>query len=488
MGREKRRGAGIGDLWTGAVRSTTVSLVTSGETVKAQEVFSAGRDHRQHRQGRAVVDRWKGRCYSPPSMAAESPVKALLCGFDSDVEAAAHLINRLKPDVLCFFAPASAKPLVQQQVQPKLAQMPRRWDIIVTPDSQEFLASYHVLVHALPALLQTWEVQRGELVIAWADATPPMVGALVLAGLDKASRIVQLLEPPSSAELPDGSPSGTPEERWKWIQGNPWDEGAAGVRKEASGLFNRGSYEAAAYLFKQLELRVSGGQKPLYRAFADLAEGYGLWHRFQYRQAWDKLKTSHKALEMASVWGGPPGLKELIPAVKANAGFLERLVLDPQEVKEQVALDLLAQARRRADQHGDSEGAVVALVRSLEAFAQRQLFKQHRIKTWDVQPEQLPDALRETCRACYLDDLDGKYKLPPQAQFRVLAGLGDQMGQAFLAQWPKMKPLLDAANQGVLGHGFEPVKPERFHQLYEIVMKLVGVPETSLPKFPVLNV
>jgi CRISPR-associated protein (TIGR02710 family) len=419
-------------------------------------------------------------------MAAESPVKALLCGFGSDVEAAAHLINRLKPDVLCFFAPVPSKSLVEMEVQPKLAQMPRRWDIIVTPDSQEFLASYHALVRALPTLLQTWEVHRGELVVAWADATPAMVGALVLAGLDKTSRVVQLVEPPSAS--PDASSIGTPEERWKWIQGNPWDEGASWVRKEANDLFNRGAYEAAAYLFKQLEQRVSGGQKPLYRAFADLTEGYGLWHRFQYRPAWDKLKTSHKALEMASVWGGPPGLKELIPAIKANAGFLERLVLDPQEVKEQAALDLLAQARRRADHHGDSEGAMIALVRALEAFAQRQLFKQYKIKTWDVQPEQLPEALREACRACYLDDVDGKYKLPLHAQFRVLAGLGDQMGQAFLAQWLKMKPLLDAANQGVLGHGFEPVKLERFQQLCEIVVKLAGVQETSLPKFPALNV
>ncbi|TLY18184.1 MAG: hypothetical protein E6K69_00840, partial [Nitrospirae bacterium] len=66
-------------------------------------------------------------------------------------------------------------------------------------------------------------------------------------------------------------------------------------------------------------------------------------------------------------------------------------------------------------------------------------------------------------------------------------GLGDQMGQSFLAQWPKMKPLLDAANHAVLGHGFEPVKAERFHQLYEIVVKLTGVSDMSLPKFPTLN-
>ena len=233
---------------------------------------------------------------------------------------------------------------------------------------------------------------------------------------------------------------------------------------------------------------MSGGQKPLYRAFGDLADGYDLWERFHYRQAWEKLKTAVKAFEMASLWGGPPGLTSLLPAIKANAGFLEKLVLDPAPVKDMQALDLLAHAGRRLHGLQDSEAAMVSLVRALEAFAQRQLFKQYQIKTWDVQPEQLPQALQETCRSCWLEDLDGKYKLPLQSQFRSLAGLGDQMGQAFLREWPTMKPLLDAASHAVLGHGFEPVKTERVQQLYDVVVKLSGVSETSLPRFPMLNV
>jgi hypothetical protein len=51
-----------------------------------------------------------------------------------------------------------------------------------------------------------------------------------------------------------------------------------------------------------------------------------------------------------------------------------------------------------------------------------------------------------------------------------------------------MKPLLDAANHAVLGHGFEPVKAVRVQQLYDVVIKLSGISETALPKFPVLNV
>jgi CRISPR-associated protein (TIGR02710 family) len=416
-------------------------------------------------------------------MAADSSVKALLIAITDHAPAAVYTVNRLKPEMLCFFAPESAKSLVESSVQPQIAQMPRKWDWIVTPDASRFMASYQAVARALPDMMRTWDVQAGELVVDLTGATPAMAAALSLASLPFTSRVVTI-----------GQGAGADDETISidgqskiWLQGNPWDEAATQVRHEACEYFNRGSFAASSAVFRQIEARVSGGQKPMYRAFADIAEGYGLWERFQYRQAWDKLKTAHKALEMASVWGGPSGLKNLLPAIKQNAGFLEKLVLDPNEVKETLALDLLAHARRRAEIEHDHEAAMVTLVRALEAFAQYQLFKQYKIKTRDVRPEQLPEALRETCRTCFLSDLDGKYKLPLHDQFRALAGLGSQMGQAYLAQWPKMKPLLDAADHAVLGHGFETLKPERFQQLFEVVMKLTGVNSVSLPAFPVLN-
>ena len=418
-------------------------------------------------------------------MTTGSSIKALLIAVTDDAPAAVYAINRLKPELLCFYVAESGKIVVEASVQPHIAQMPRLWDWVVTPDAHRFMPSYQALSRALPEMLRTWEVHTGELVLDLTGATPAMAAALTLAGLPFTSRVVTLGHAAASATTEDEAVTVDGRER-VWLQGNPWDEAAALSRREACEHFNRGAFGSASSIFRVVEARVSGGQKPLYRSLADLAEGYSQWERFQYRAAWDKLKTSVKALEMASVWGGPPGLKGVLAAVKQNAGFLEKLVLDPQPVKEAVALDLLAHARRRAGTDRHYEAAMAVLLRALAAFAQHQLFKQHRMKTWDVQVEQLPEALRETCRACYLDDVDGKYKLPLHAQFRTLAELGNQMGQAYLAQWPKMKPLLDAAGQAVMGSGFEPVKPERFQQLYEIVMKLTGVSEASLPKFPAL--
>lgn len=417
-------------------------------------------------------------------MAHDQPVKALVITLVDDPASAVYVINRLKPEALCFVLPEAGKPLVESAVQPKIDQMPRRWDWIIVAAPDEFAGCHQTLARSLPDLLRTWDVQPGELVVDLTGATSAMAGAVTVAALPWSSRFVSLIPAREESEDEIITLDGRP---FDWQQSNPWDEIAAVSRREGSELFNRGDYSAAAKLFRDVEVRVSGGQKPLYRAFADVADGYGLWERFQYRQAWDKLKTATKALEMASLWGGPPGLKVMLPAVKANAGFLERLVLDPAEAKELLAMDLFAHAGRRLHAMRDPETAMVLLVRALEAFAQRRLFQAHKIKSWDVRIEQLPQALQETCRTCYLEDIDGKYKLPLQAQFRVLAGLGDPLGQSFLREWPMMKPLLDAASHAVLGHGFETVKSERVQQLYDIVVKLTGVPDSSLPTFPKLN-
>jgi CRISPR-associated protein (TIGR02710 family) len=418
-------------------------------------------------------------------MAQDQPVAALVVALTGALAPAVYTINRLRPDSLCFVVPEAAKALVETDVQPRISQLPRRWDWVLLSDAEHFPSCYQTIARSLPAMLRTWEIDPGALVVDVTGATAAMAGALILAATPFTSRIVSLVDPKEGRE---GDAVDLEGGERLWISINPWDEAAEAVRREGCELFNRGAFVAAATVFRQIESRVSGGQKPLYRAFADLAEGYDLWERFHYRQAWEKLKSAVKAIEMASLFGGPPGLKASIPAIKANAGFLERLVLDPAEVKELLAFDLLAHAGRRLHSAHDTEAAMRALVRALEAFAQLRLLKQYRIKTWDVQPEQLPQALRDTCRNCYLDDIDGKYVLPAQAQFRVLAALDDPIGHAFLKEWPAMKPLLNAANQAVLGRGAETVKAERVQQLFNVVAKLSNAGDASLPKFPTLNV
>lgn len=413
-------------------------------------------------------------------MSAYLPTKALLLAVQTDPTPTISILQRLQPEMVCFFLQESCKHVVESDVHPALSQMPQRWDWILTPDTESFSACHKALAQGLGLLLTTWNVAPGELAIDLTSASPAMASAMTLVGFPFSTQVWLVPANSSQEETSGSSTQPDPSE-------NPWDEEAPRLRQEACDLFNNGWHEAAARAFHTLEHRISGGLKPFYRALADIAQGYGLWEQLLYRLAWEKLKNGIKALELASVWGGPPGMERVITTLKGNAQFLESLVLDAKEIKPSLALDLLAWAKRRGDRGRDLEMATRVLLRGLEAAAQTQLSARFKLKSWDITVEQMPKELQDTCRTRYLNEIDGKYRLPLQAQFQALAGLGDPMGQRFVTEWPKMKSLFDAADHAVLGYGFEPLKAERFHQLYELTMKLTGTAASDLPVFPSLK-
>ena len=413
-------------------------------------------------------------------MSAHLPTKALLLAVQSDPAPAIAILQQLNPEMVCFFLEEPCQPMVESDIHPALSQMPKRWDWILTEDPTNFPACHKALAQGLGPLLTQWNVSPGELAIDLTSASPAMASAMTLVGFPFSTQFFLDQANVSKEETTGSSTQSDSTE-------NPWDEEAPRIRQEACHAFNQGWHDAAAHAFRTLEHRVSGGSKPLYRALVDIAQGYGHWEQLQYRAAWEKLKSGIKALELASVWGGPPGMDRVIKSLKDNLRFLESIVLDAKDIKRSVSLDLLAWAKRRGDRGREVEMATRVLVRGLEAAAQYQLFHQYKLKSWDVAVEQLPKDMQETCRTSYLNEIDGKYRLPFLAHFHALAGLNDAMGQRFQKEWPKIKSLFDAADHAVLGKGFESLKAERFHQLFEITTKLTGIPASDLPTFPILK-
>ncbi len=408
--------------------------------------------------------------------------KALLIAVSGDPIPVQACINRLVPEFLCFVVSDSRKASIEADIQPAITTMPQRWDWILTEESESFTAVHHTFTQSLPDMLKTWGLQPGELVVDFSRATPAIAAAMALASRPWTSQVVCLTTPESEPAQKDIVKF---EGRtFAWQEGNPWNEEAVTARQEAALLFNQGAFSSAAKRFRRIESLVGGSLKPLYHALANLADGYAAWEGFKYREAWDKLKTALKALELASVWGGPPGMSLFLAGVKQNLKFLESIVMDPDDVKIPVAYDLLAHAKRRGERDQHIDLALQLLLRALEAYSQHQLWNQHGIKSWDVQVEQLPQDLQELCRTCYANDMDGKFHLPLQAQFRALAGLGHPMGQTFVNEWAKLKTLWDATDHSVLGHGVQTTKPERFHQFYAVAIKLTNVTEPNLPAFP----
>lgn len=411
-------------------------------------------------------------------MSAHLPTKALLLAIQNDPAPAIAILQELNPEMVCFFLEESCKPVVESAVHPALSQIPQRWDWILTPDSQSFPECHRALAQALGPLLTTWNVTPGELALDLTGASPAMAAAMTLVGFPFSTKVWFVPATPAQDHPAGSSPA---------ISENPWDTEASRLRLEACEMFNHGWYETATRAFQTLEHRISGGSKPLYRALTDISQGYGCWEQLQYRHAWEKLKSGIKALELASVWGSPPGMDRIIKSLKDNLRFLESLALDAKEIKSALALDLLAWAKRRGDRGREIEMATRVLFRGLEAAAQYQLSHHYQLKSWDITVEQLPKEMQSTCQTCYLNDIDGKYRLPLLAQFQTLSALGDPMGQRFTSEWPKMKSLFDAADHAILGYGFESLKTERFHQLFELTMKLTGTTVSDLPVFPSLK-
>ncbi len=182
---------------------------------------------------------------------------------------------------------------------------------------------------------------------------------------------------------------------------------------------------------------------------------------------------------MAALFGGPSGISGLMSGLKENILFLEKIVMGRQEVKAEIFLDLLANARRRAELEQRYEDATERLYRAIEVLAQVRLFN-----TNDVDQGRLPASLREEFTRRYTSRIDGKIKVGLEAAYRLLSELGDGLGSVFDKHWNSLKVLFEARNLSILAHGFAPIKPERYKQLWEMVLKISDTRPERLPQFP----
>jgi CRISPR-associated protein (TIGR02710 family) len=400
-------------------------------------------------------------------MPQQETIKALLISVGEDPQRVVFTINRYRPEYLLFFVTEQTRNLIESVIQPGIQQMPKRWDSVVTPNPANFSDCYRALEKQLSGLLHNWQIQPGELVVDYTGGTPSMVMALALAATDHCTRLVFSAEPGPVFQ-----------------EANPWDQRAVDESRKAAVCFNQGRYAQARVIFSRLQERVSGGLKPLYRAFSDLADGYDLWESFQHQKALEKLKVAKRALELSAVWGGPTGLKTVLTTVDENLRFLEKIIMTQRKPDQPLFIDLMASAKRQVEMHHHYENAMVRLYRALEVLAQVQLDKAFKIKSHDVRPEQLPEGVREEYRRSFTSELDGRIKLPLYAAYNLLKLLGDSLGQNFFNLWPQIKLVLDVRHQSILAHGFENTKPERYQQLWDLVLKLSGVRPESLPRFP----
>lgn len=265
---------------------------------------------------------------------------------------------------------------------------------------------------------------------------------------------------------------------------NPWDALGYQVLENACLLFDQCAFAAAA---QRLDNARRAAASPAVRrtlsTFHLLCEAYDAWDCFRHQDAQNLLT---KALTNENDFYQTlrqPCADELVSALKAHCQLLPEITIEPPS--RELLLDLAANAQRRA-QTGRTDDAVARLYRCVEALAQLHLRDAYGIDTSAVPVAKLPESLRSQWMP---HAEDGFLKLALQDAYLFLKKSGDPLGLSFYKTtlWDRVKSPLIVRNNSILAHGFAPVSPNTFTQLWTACLDLAGISEDQLTRFPILS-
>lgn len=414
-----------------------------------------------------------------------TPIQAMLVSVGGAVAPAIHTLNEQQPRFICFFVSPDSQPSIRDKILPALRYTPEHYDWIVTETPQSLLECYRVLAQQLSPILAKWGVPREALGVEFTAGTKPMSVAVVLATIETSSAFFYVGARDPSGRDREGIGVVLDGKESTWFQTNPWEELAVTARKEIALLFNHGRFTDAQERTLRLAKVAPVEMRKVYESLAELIEGYALWDRFEYKQAQAKISKAFNALRLYIAGRNDP-LHSTLNQVEPQIGFLRAHEERTSEALRLDTLDMLANASRRADMAQKYDDAVARLYSVLEALARNRLLDGYQIKAGGVKPEQVPEGLRAEYVRLFSDPEKPEtgLRLGLQAQYHLLHALGDKLGERFAAQEKSLERVLLARNQSRLAHGTEPVKPEIYQKLREIILDFAEINENEIPKFP----
>jgi len=414
----------------------------------------------------------------------QQPCQAMLVSLGGSREPVLFTLNQQRPAHVVFFVSPQSETELQMVIKGLNFQC--RFNHIVSPSAEDLGACYRALREQLPTMLAQWGLSEDDLVVDYTGGTKSMSAALVLATVERAQRYSYI----GGVERDKGGVGIVlgGRERMLYVH-NPWKEWAQEERKRISLYFATARYATALDELQRLQQHADAAEQSLLRALASAVEGYRDWDNFRYQAALPKLGEQALRFLKPYALGNTqnPALARFVLEVETNLEFLRRFAAANTR-DEAYVLDLIANADRRARIEGKYEDAVARLYSGLERAARFRLRRQYRINTEDVKREQIPEVLREEYMQKYLDPRDGKLKVPLVAAYRLLEALGDALGGAFTLRQEEILELLNLRNSSPLGHGESPVGAEGYERFRSVLIALLALDESALPRFPELHV
>lgn len=224
-------------------------------------------------------------------------------------------------------------------------------------------------------------------------------------------------------------------------------------------------FDAAGVILGQIRADILDAEdRVLHDSLRAAACGYGAWDLFNHKEARRFLSKLTTRCEEAH---------RFIPS-HACLDMLGRLSGRDKQ-GDLLLLDLYNNASRRI-MEGKYDDAVARLYRTVELLAQMTLREWFGIDTGNVNPDLVPELLRDRLRD-HRDPRDRKIKIGLRLAYDVLAGKNDPVGLAFLND-TTLHGLLNRRNVSILAHGLDPVSKRTSEKLMESITNLLKV------KFP----
>lgn len=415
----------------------------------------------------------------------KAKLQAMLVNVGGAVSPAIHTLNEQQPRFICFFVSEDTRPLIREKILPALHYEPEHYDWVETPAPQSLLECYRALTRDIPRILEKWRIPPESLGVEYTAGTKPMSVAAVLATIEFSSHYFYVGARDAQGRDRDGIGVVLDGKEWTWFQTNPWEELAVRERRDIALLFNHGRFADAQERASRLAKVAPNAMRRVYEALAELIEGYALWDRFEYRTAQQKIARARQVLRPYAAGSDDP-IRLALDTVDKHVEFLSELDNKGDAAHRLDALDMIANADRRAKLAQKYDDAVARLYSVLEALARQRLLDGYGIKNSAVRPEQVPEELQQRFRR-FLEEEEGVYRLGLQASYQLLLVKGDDLGKRYALQEAELSKVLNIRNQSRLAHGKEPVRPETFEKMRKIVMDFAEARDEELPRFPELK-
>ncbi len=407
----------------------------------------------------------------------------LICTVGSTADPIIAAINEWKP-ARVLLIPSMETNGVADAVESKSELVPRgAWERIELHDAEDF-ADCVRRMRDLDEKVAAWR-RRGpsyDVIVDFTGGTKCMSAALALVS----RRWSCMFSYVGGAERTKGGTgvvvSGKEITR---ITQNPWNALGYQVIDEACLLFDQQAFMSAASLLENARKSADDDSiKRTLSTFHQLCEGYGLWDRFQHKEAAQRIeKTLTNTNDLKAVFGSTHS-ELVIRTLQQHRAMLKTLFPQPQS--RAIVADLLANAKRRSCEARWDDG-VARLYRAIEWIAQLALAERHAIpSTSGVAVECIPEPLREQWRS---RAENGKLALGLRDAYCLLDSQGDELGRTFkdLKLDDRDRSPLTSRNHSILAHGAQPVGKQVFDQLWSAAMTLGGFSEKDIPTFPRLT-